>query len=75
MAAVVKAGGRVEHVRLCWLLGDCAGGVGERVGGGIDACRGIVSTNEVRGRLVAAKGPIINVDKIVVGIAAGEGLG
>ena len=75
MASVGEAGGAVKDVRLCRLLDNGASGVGECVRGGIDAGRGIVSTNDVRGRLVPAKRPIINVDKIVVGIADGRRAG
>lgn len=54
MASVGEAGGAVKDVRLCRLLDNGASCVGECVRGGIDAGRGIVSTNDVRGRLVPA---------------------
>ena len=75
MASVGQAGGTVEHVRLCCLVDNCTGGVCEGAGGRIDACRGIVSTNDVGGRLFVAEGPIIYVDAIVVGIADGRCFG
>ena len=64
-----QAGETVEHVRLCCLVDNCTGGVCEGAGGRIDACRGIVSTNDVGGRLIAAQGVIIYVYAVVVGVA------
>ena len=75
MASVGQAGGGVEHVRLCCLVDNRAGGVCEGVGGRINACRGIVSTNDLGGRRIVAEGTIIYVDAIVVGIADGRWFG
>ena len=70
-----QAGETVEHVRLCCLVDNRAGGVCEGVGGRINACRGIVSTDDLGGRLIVAEGTIIYVDAIVVGIADGRWFG
>ena len=69
MASVGQAGGTVKHVGLCCLVDNCTASVFEGPGGRINACGGIVATNDVGGRLIAAQGAIINVYAVVVGVA------
>ena len=69
MASVGHVGGTVKHVGLRSLVDDCTAGVFEGQGGRINACGGIVATNDVGGRLVAAQSAIINVYAVVVGVA------
>ena len=69
MELVGHAGGPVKHVGLSCLVDDCTGSVFEGPEGRINACGGIIATNDVGRRLVAAEGAIINVYAVVVGVA------
>ena len=74
MALVGQAGGPVKHAGLSCLVDDGTASVFEGLGGRLDAGGGIITTNEVGGRLVAAEGTIINVYAVVVGVAVdGDG--
>ena len=50
-------------------MDDCTASVFDGLGGRIDAGGGIIATNEVGGRLVAAEGAIIHVYAVGVGVA------
>ena len=69
MASVGQAGGPVKHVGLSCLVINCTASVFEAPGGRINACGGIIETNNVGGRLIAAQGRITNVYVVVVGVA------
>ena len=72
MASVGQADGTVKYVGLCCLVDNCTGSVFESPGGRINACGGIVATNDVGGRLVAAQGAITNVYAVMVGVDDGQ---